>query len=88
MNDEAVNSGVNTRREDMTREETLMHQVSILWDIIDDIDTYSDMAKSNDKTYRGLVERRQNDRWKTGITCDGHELDLHLPSFMEVTDGN
>ena len=29
-----------------------------LWDIIDDIDTYGDMAKSDDKLYRSLVERR------------------------------
>ena len=26
-----------------------------LWDIIDDIDTYGDMAKSDDKLYRSLV---------------------------------
>jgi len=32
-----------------------------LWDIIDDIDTYGDMAKSDDKLYRSLVERRQRD---------------------------
>lgn len=47
-----------------------------LWSIIDDIDTYSDMAKSDDKLYRSLVERRQEDRWLTGITSDGYNLDL------------
>ena len=47
-----------------------------LWDIIDDIDTYSDMAKADDKLYRSLVERRQTDRWKTGITTDGQTLNI------------
>jgi hypothetical protein len=45
-----------------------------LWAIIDDIDTYSDMAKGDDKLYRIMVERRQADRWKTGITTDGYTL--------------
>lgn len=47
-----------------------------LWDVIDDIDTYSDMAKADDKLYRSLVERRQKDRWKTGITTDGQTLNI------------
>jgi hypothetical protein len=47
-----------------------------LWDIIDDIDTYSDMAKADDKLYRSLVERRQSNRFKeTGISTDGYTLD-------------
>ena len=46
-----------------------------LWDIIDDIDTYGDMAKSDDKLYRSLVERRQRQRFEqTGISTDGYEL--------------
>ena len=46
-----------------------------LWDIIDDIDTYSDMAKNDDKLYRSLVERRQRQRFEqTGISTDGYEL--------------
>ena len=46
-----------------------------LWSIIDDIDTYSDMAKADDKLYRTLVERRQRMRFKeTGITTDGYKL--------------
>jgi hypothetical protein len=47
-----------------------------LWQIIDDIDTYSDMAKSDDKLYRGLVERRQKDRWKLPIDCDRHSITI------------
>ena len=46
-----------------------------LWDIIDDIDTYGDMAKADDKLYRSLVERRQRQRFEeTGISTDGYEL--------------
>ena len=51
--------------------------INHLWNIIDDIDTYSDMAKSDDKLYRGLTERRQKDRWEIGITTDGYKLNLH-----------
>ena len=49
-----------------------------LWGIIDDIDTYSDVAKTDDKLYRSLVERKQKDRWKTGITTDGYTLNVPL----------
>lgn len=45
-----------------------------LWEIIDDIDTYSDMCKVDDVAYRQLVENRQKDRWQTGITTDGYGL--------------
>ena len=46
-----------------------------LWNIIDDIDTYGDMAKADEKLYRSLVERRQRTRFEeTGITTDGYEL--------------
>ena len=50
-----------------------------LWVVIDDIDTYSDMAKADDKLYRSLVERRQKDRWGTGINCDGYKLEFPTP---------
>lgn len=50
-----------------------------LWVVIDDIDTYSDMAKADDKLYRSLVERRQKDRWGTRINCDGHKLEFPTP---------
>lgn len=49
-----------------------------LWGIIDDIDTYSDVAKTDDKLYRSLVENKQKDRWKTGITTDGYTLNVPL----------
>ena len=57
--------------------------IKFLWQIIDDIDTYGDMAKADDKLYRGLTERRQKDRWKTGITTDGYELDLNNMTLPE-----
>lgn len=49
-----------------------------LWAIIDDIDTYGDMAKADDKAFRALVERRQKDRWKTGITADGFTITIPI----------
>lgn len=50
--------------------------IKFLWDIIDDIDTCSDMAKHDDKSYRQMVEKLQKKRWETGITTDGYKLDL------------
>ncbi len=47
-----------------------------LWGIIDDIDTFSDMAKGNDAVFRELVERRQKHRWDTGIVTDGYTLNI------------
>lgn len=54
----------------------LVEIIENLWNIIDDVDTYGDMAKADDKLYRSLVERRQKDRWKTGITTDGYTLTI------------
>ena len=54
----------------------LVEIIENLWNIIDDIDTYGDMAKADNKLYRSLVERRQKDRWKTGITTDGYTLTI------------
>jgi len=52
----------------------LRKTVESLWQIIDDIDTMSDIAKSDDKFYRSRVEKYQKRRWKLGITCDGYKL--------------
>ena len=47
--------------------------IETLWSIIDDIDTYGDAAKGDDKAYRLLVELRQKERWsKTDIATDGY----------------
>ena len=49
--------------------------IEYLWQIIDDIDTASDIAKGNDLAYRNMVEKLQKKRWNTGITTDGYKLD-------------
>jgi hypothetical protein len=62
----------------MTKDKALrlaLEALEKLWNIIDDIDTYSDMAKEDEKLYRSLVERRQRQRFEeTGISTDGYEL--------------
>lgn len=59
-------------------EKKLVKCIKDLWDIIDDIDTYSDLAKNDDKLFRHLVERRQRDRFNTGITTDGYTLNMKV----------
>ena len=44
-----------------------------LWQIIDDIDTYSDLAKDNDVLYRKLVNKKQGERHAILVT-DGYDL--------------
>lgn len=44
-----------------------------LWNMLDDIDTYSDLAKSNDKFYRELVENKQKERMNV-FKSDGYNL--------------
>lgn len=48
--------------------------ITFLWDLLDDIDTAGDRAKSNDAAYRAIVERVQVRRWETGITVKGDDL--------------
>ena len=54
--------------------EMALEALEALWDILDDIDTASDMAKENDAWYRKRVEALQKKRWDTMITTDGHKL--------------
>ena len=56
----------------------LLKIINTLWSIIDDIDTYSDMAKEDNKLFRKLVESRQKDRWKLPITTDGYKLKITI----------
>ena len=58
-----------------TRITELEGAVKFLWALIDDIDTASDIAKSDDVWYRKRVECLQSKRWATGITTDGYVLD-------------
>ena len=60
----------------MTEIERLTNLIENLWDIIDDIDSYGDMAKADNVLYRALCERRQKERLLTGITTDGYTLDI------------
>jgi hypothetical protein len=70
---------MNTKDEALSTERALklaLEALEKLWNIIDDIDTYGDMAKADEKLYRSLVERRQRTRFKeTGISTDGYTLD-------------
>ena len=54
--------------------EQALEALETLWDILDDIDTASDMAKENDAWYRKRVEALQKKRWDTTITTDGYKL--------------
>ena len=57
-----------------TAAEMALGALETLWDILDDIDTASDMAKENDAWYRKRVEALQKKRWDTMITTDGYNL--------------
>jgi len=55
--------------------EFLRDAVEKLWMIIDDIDSYGDMCKSDDAFFRNRVERRQKERWtEVEIITDGYSL--------------
>lgn len=56
--------------------EMLFGLIKSLWQIIDDIDTYGDMAKSDDVLFRSLVEKKQKERWKLPISTDGYSIYL------------
>jgi hypothetical protein len=59
--------------------------INELWAIIDDIDSYGDMAKDDDKLFRKLVEHRQLDRWsKTDIRTDGYSLTEGIAADVEA----
>jgi len=66
-------------------EKALRRLVEYLFQIIDDIDTAGDIAKSDDKAFRRLVEQYQKKRWETGIDCDGYTLDLE-PAIQKFSE--
>lgn len=57
-------------------EQKLLNCIEFLWQIIDDIDTAGDLAKSDNLVFRQIVEKQQKRRWETGITSDGYTLDF------------
>jgi len=60
--------------------EFLRDAVEKLWQIVDDIDTFSDIAKSDDVLYRRLVEKKQSQRWEfTEIVSDGYDIYRKAP---------
>ena len=80
--DKAFKFGIECAVEEIAKSEeptkAIQYQIGIeyLWQIIDDIDTVSDIAKENDVVYRNMVEKLQKKRWNTGITTDGYKLDF------------
>lgn len=49
--------------------------VSVLWSILDNIDTLDDACRSNDDAYRRCVRAEQAKRWgRTPITTDGYRM--------------
>ena len=60
---------------DMTEPDGLDYRaISVfLWSLLDDIDTTSDMAKSNDAAYRKRVEQLQRRRFEVS-TSDGYDI--------------
>ena len=62
----------------------MMQIIETLWQIIDDIDTASDIFKSDDYAYRKYVEKKQAQRWQTGIETDGYMIDIEPALHPEL----
>lgn len=56
-----------------------------LYSILDDIDTASDIAKSDDKLYRGIVERTQAKKRDYVVSCDGYVVTLTDDSMLAAS---
>ena len=67
----------NNPLEECTDVQKLQKTVEFLWGLLDDIDTVSDMVKSNDVAYRKLVEKLQCKRFEV-VTSDGYDLFLKI----------
>jgi hypothetical protein len=71
----------NTRflKAEREKEDKYKFLIGKLWNIVDDIDTYSDVAKSDDMLYRQLVEMKQRERWElVGISLNKDVLEYNL----------
>ncbi len=51
----------------------LQYIINHLYDLLDDVDTLTDMCKNDDKTYRFLAEKLQKQKNEV-IDSDGYEL--------------
>jgi hypothetical protein len=58
--------------------EALLAAATFLFDLLDDIDTASDIAKGDDAYYRRLVECLQARRFEVATVCNGGELIFKL----------
>ena len=68
-------TGLGLPLEEEKDPDKLRLMASMLWQLLDDIDTASDIAKSNDIFYRKMVEAVQKRRHQI-ITSDGYGLFL------------
>ena len=61
----------------------LQRVVIHLYDILDDIDTADDMAKSDDNSYRKIVQRLQAMKNDSGVnSLDGYNLFISRTDFQ------
>ena len=56
-----------------------------LYALLDDIDTAGDIAKSDDKLYRGIVERTQAKKRDFVVSCDGYTVTLADDSMLAAS---
>ena len=56
-----------------------------LYALLDDIDTAGDIAKSDDKLYRGIVERTQAKKRDYVVSCDGYTVTLADDSMLAAS---
>lgn len=82
----ASRSTVEALRARAVPEDKKYHDVAQrLYSILDDIDTASDIAKSDDKLYRGIVERTQAKKRDYVVSCDGYVVTLTDDSMLAAS---
>jgi len=74
-NKSALSAGLGLPLDEEKDPDKLRLMATMLWQLLDDIDTASDIAKSNDIFYRKMVEAVQKRRHQI-ITSDGYRLFL------------
>jgi len=68
---------------ELTDVEHLQRTVIYLYDLLDDISTVDDMAKSDDKSYRESVDRIQAKKNDSGVSSpDGYYLQIRYRHFL------
>ncbi len=72
---------------EFTDVEYLQRVVIHLYDLLDDVDTADDMAKSDDAFYRGIVGRIQERKCESGVnSLDGYTLQIEPCDFKTKDD--